>query len=111
MSGCVHVHVCGEVAYKQQWSLFTSSVSLWEAAVYQAIQTNIKSVYNEEKGVYVHMFVCMCVCVRDYHLIIVYFFLFRFQVQLARKCHFLLKRLILQHPAVVFVWRERETER
>lgn len=28
----------------------------------------------------------------------------------ARKCNFLLKRLIQQHPAVVFVWRERETE-
>lgn len=110
MSGCMHVHVCGEAAYKQRWSLFTSSVSLWEAAIYQAIQTNIKSVYNEEEGVYVDVFVWH-VCVCDYHPIIVYFSLFRFQVQLARKCNFLLKRLILQHPAVVFVWRERETER
>ncbi len=65
--------VCVEVAqcYKHQWSLFTCSVSLWEAVVYQDIHTDIKCVYSKDERVCVDMFVCMFVC--DYYPIIVYF--------------------------------------
>lgn len=55
-------------------SLCTSSVPLWETVVCQDTQTYIKSVYNEEDGV------CVSVCAHDYHPVLVYFFLFRFQV-------------------------------